>query len=129
MGSHLDKGKVYPVTLTLMGPVPSKKNLYRRGKSGGLFLNSDVSAQITALTLQAANQWQGEALKHPAIDVTFFVATRRGDRDNKLSCILDVLQRAGVLVNDNIASCNGRLTLHPAIVSAQERVVIDLEIT
>jgi hypothetical protein len=112
------------VTITLRGPIPCKKSLYRRGKSGGLFLDTKVKAAIDALILQAQWRWHSGPLEHPEITVTFQVLDRRSDRDGKLATVLDVLQKAGVILNDNIAHCNGRIVIEPAIVGDTEGSII-----
>jgi Holliday junction resolvase RusA-like endonuclease len=91
--------------ITLSGHIPSKKNLLRRSKHGGLFRDSKVSAQIDALTLQARSQWIGrEPLVRPQAIVTFHVVDYRSDLDNKWTTVLDCLRDAGVIKNDNISN-------------------------
>jgi Holliday junction resolvase RusA-like endonuclease len=113
------------IRLTLKGPVPCKKNLWKRGPHGQ-YIDKAVKAQIDALIIQAKQQWRRIPLTDPDMDVEFFVLDRRSDRDNKLGCILDVLQSAGVLKNDNVANFNGTLVIHPAVVGTQEGVIIDV---
>lgn len=114
------------IRLELRGPVPSKKNLYRRAQNGRMFLDHDVKAQIVALTMQARRKWKGPPLIHPEVDVEFFVLNRRSDRDNKLGCLLDVLQDAGVISKDNVAQFNGTMCILPAVVGNVEGVIVDL---
>ena len=116
-----------PFRLNLVGPVPNKKNLWRPRKGGGMFLDSSVKADIDALILQAKFQWKGPRVEHPEVWIKFFVLDQRSDRDNKLGCILDVLQEAGVIYRDNIARFNGLMVILPAVVGKQEGVIIDLE--
>lgn len=88
--------------LKIMGKIPSKKNLLRRSKNGGMFRDRAVANQIAALTLQAKVQWQGRApLDKPQIRALFIITDERGDPDNKWTTILDCLVDAGVLINDN----------------------------
>lgn len=108
--------------MVLQGHCPSKKNLYRRSRDGRLFLDHEVKAQIDALIVQAQNKWKRRSMKDPEIDVEFHVRDARGDRDNKLVTLMDVLQKAGVIANDNIAQCNGTVVLLPAHISPQEHV-------
>ncbi len=91
-----------------------------------MFLDSDVKSKIDWLILQARRQWNRPPVEHPDVDVEFFVLDRASDRDNKLGCILDVLQKAGVLVNDNISRFNGTLVIHPAVVGSSEGVIVDI---
>lgn len=114
------------VRLELRGNVPSKKNLYRRAQNGRMFLDKEVQAKIDALISQARRQWKRPPMEHPDMDIEFFVLDRRSDRDNKLGCILDVLQEAGVLKNDNVKHSNGCMVIWPAVVGNQEGVIVDL---
>ena len=112
--------------LTLEGHCPSKKNLWRRGKAGRMFIDEETKAQIERLTYQANEQWIGKPTVHADVTVRFFVAHRRSDRDNMLTTVLDCLRDAGVIENDNIAKFNGTITVLPAQVAARERVVVEI---
>lgn len=111
------------MTIRLLGPVPCKKSKYRRGRTA-LYLDRSVSAAIDALVLQARAQWRRPPIEHPDITITFHVRHRRADRDGMLATVMDILQRAGVVANDNIARCNGWLRLAPAVVGEVEGVEI-----
>lgn len=112
--------------ITLRGPIPSKKSLYRRGKNGGLFLDRAVVKTIDGLIIQAKAAWHRPPIKHPHLSFELLVTSRRQDRDNILLTLMDVLVKAGVLVNDNIASCNGSVVLLPARVGSEEGARIEV---
>lgn len=114
------------VVLTLHGHCPSKKNDWERGETG-MFLPKEVADQIKILITQAMYGWGLRGpVEHPELTVTFFVAAQRQDQDGMYVTILDVLQKAGVLVNDNIKRNNGRKVLEPCefVSSSEERVEI-----
>ncbi len=114
-------------TLELWGHCPSKKNLWQRARAGKMFLSTEVKAQIDTLTTQAMFLWkQRPPIEHPEITVTFFVRDARRDRDGMFTTLLDCLQAAGVLVNDNIAHNGGRTVLEPCqfVEESQEHTVI-----
>lgn len=116
-------------SLVLWGKCPAKKNLWARGKGGHTFLNAEVKAQIDALTHQARAQWNGRGpVDHPELIITFQVHHARRDRDGMLTTVLDCLQESGILVNDNIAHCNGRMVLLPCrfVEEREERVEIEI---
>lgn len=142
------------VTLVLYGHCPSKKNLWKRGGSGKMYLDTDVKHLIDGLTMQAVFHWPHLLpVEHPELTVRFFVAakgTRTGlrkhptdktkmievqlasgnrDRDGMLVTVLDCLQVAGVLANDDIERCNARMIIEPCefVNAADERVEIRLE--
>ena len=113
--------------LILSGHVPAKKNAWRRRANGGIGVDRETHAHIDALILQARVQWGRKApLVNPDMDVKFIVRDRRGDRDNKLTTVIDVLVKAGVLKNDNMKQFNGTLVLMPAEVHPQEQVFITI---
>jgi len=120
---------VEKATLHLTGHVPSKKDLYRRKKNGGLYLDKEVKAQIASLETQARIQWgPRKPLVHPDVSVTFYVRSRRPDKNNKHGCLMDVLQAAGVIKNDNIKWFNGREIIEPAVVArGEESTIVDLK--
>lgn len=110
------------ITLILQGHAPGKKNQLRFG-SGRAYREQDVVVAIEKLQTQAWIQWrqahapaEAQPIEHPELTVRFYVYDRASDRDNKLTTILDLLQKAGVLVNDNIKRLNSRIIIEPAIV-------------
>lgn len=118
------------VSLVLWGHCPSKKNGWRSTGKGKLFIPAEMKAQIDILTTQALFQWRiGAPVQHPDVTARFFVSAARQDEDGMWTTILDCLQKAGVLVNDNIAHFNGRKVHEPCefVEADKERVEILLE--
>lgn len=101
--------------LTLLGHVPSKKNRYRANGKGGLFIDKRIAAQLVPLQLQAQGAWKHGPLKNPGITVTFHTSNDAQDRDGMLVSLMDLLQDAGVLINDNIRVSNGPVLINPAV--------------
>ena len=113
--------------IVLIGHCPSKKNLWRRGRGQKAYLDRSSQAEIDSLVLQARSAWKRAPLSHPSLDVHIYTRSRRQDRDNIVTTMLDVLVKAGVLVGDNIARFNGMLRVHPAKVDPNERIVIEIQ--
>lgn len=114
--------------LQLWGEVPSKKNAYTpRANGRGMFKSAALDAKINYLLLQIPPELRGLKLLHPNITFSFTVPDRRRDRDNMAQCLLDAMVQAGVLANDNIASCNGRIVIEPAQIGDQFHTRITLE--
>lgn len=117
------------VTLTLHGHCPSKKSNYRTAEGGRLISTPETKAQMEALTLQAMYQWSqavGLPVDHPEVTTTFYVRSGRSDEDGKYVTLMDVLQKAGVIVNDNCAHFNSRKIHEPCVFvdDGEERVEI-----
>lgn len=95
------------IELVLTGVVPSKKNAWRRGNGGKVYLPAQVQADIDALIIQANAQRHQLDLKEIAggrlsVAVIFFVPREHKDLDNCFTTLLDVLQKAGIIENDKL---------------------------
>ena len=96
------------IALRFNGAVPSKKNAWKRGRNG-MFIDEETKQIIFAITLAFTTQWklqgQYEPLSRPpfwfTLDFTLGVTHHRQDSDNMVTTLLDCLQKAGVLRNDN----------------------------
>ncbi len=119
-----------PIRLELRGHVPSKASMYRRSWRGarrGLHITEQACTEIAGLRLQLNAQWAGrKPLAHPEVTIQFHLCNDAQDRDGALKTTLDLLQIAGVIKNDNIRNFNGWLHVAPAVVSSEEKVVIEL---
>lgn len=105
-----------PIVLELRGHVPGKKNLYVPNKDGkGFHIDREVKAAIDRLAMQIPGQYRDLKLEHPDIDFNFTYRTANWDKDNAATTLLDLLVEYGVLFNDNIAHCNGRVSTNPAV--------------
>lgn len=114
------------VTMVLHGHCPSKKNGWRIA-GGKMIIPTEMKAQIEVLTQQAMFAWRYPSpVEHPDVTVRFFVSAAREDEDGMWTTVLDCLQKAGVLMNDNIAHFNGRKVHEPCefVAEADERVEI-----
>lgn len=119
------EGRVRTETLSLTGHVPSKKNNYRRTRSGGLMVDPEIQSHINALVDEARLKWgKRQPFKKAIIAADFYVRDRRADLDNKYVTLSDVLVKAGVLANDNI-NCVRSFTA-VALVEKREGVRVTL---
>ena len=99
------------MTLTITGPIPSKKNSKRifKGVNGKPFITSQKGYKeweyITALELasQAKQCLLSKPISYPvSINVAFgYGDNRKRDMDNSLTSILDTLVFAGILKDDS----------------------------
>lgn len=118
-------------TIVLWGHCPSKKNGWGRNKgSSGMHIDPQMKAEIQSLTTQALFMWKHAGpVEHPELTFRFFVHSARRDRDGMLTTVLDLMQAAGILVNDNMKWNNGRTVMEPVcfVAPADERVEILIE--
>jgi Holliday junction resolvase RusA-like endonuclease len=133
----------------IYGHCPSKKNLWARGKAGIMFLPEEVKEKIATITTQLMFAWKYSGpVVHPDITIRFYVAEDRKslrkdfrnptkmiecsipkgnrDRDGMFTTLLDCMQAAGILVNDNIQNNNGTVVIEPCgfVKDEDERVEI-----
>ena len=120
--------EVEPVEILLLGKTPSKKNRYTPRKGGkGFFKNKDLQMELDRLAVQIPPEARDLRLKHPAIDFYFTYTVANFDRDNAVVTLMDILTGYAVLDgSDNIAHCNGTITIHPAVRGEQDGVRIVL---
>lgn len=117
--------------LILFGDLPCKKNRIRAGRGGGHY-PKEVKETLRNLELQARAQWRtGGGPTAPARNLSFdyriYVQNPAKDRDGIWTTILDVLKRAGVILDDAIRNHNGTETNRPAEIVAdphEERIEI-----
>jgi Holliday junction resolvase RusA-like endonuclease len=114
--------------IQLSGKPCSKKNRYTPRSDGkGFFKNTKLKADLDWLAIQIPGQYRDLKLVDPDITVQMYVMNYRMDRDNILVSMMDLLVQAGVLRNDNMADCNGTITIPPAIRSGSWQTIITLE--
>jgi hypothetical protein len=106
--------KSEPIEMEFSGHVPSKKNSYTP-KRGGMFKSKDLQDAIDRLAMQVPGEFRDLKLVSPQIEYFFTYTKANWDRDNAAVTLGDILVQMGVLANDNIASCNGPIVIHPAV--------------
>ena len=102
-------------SLTLRGALPSKKNKYKPGRSR-IYIDKTAANALVPLQLQAQAAWRHGPLTHPGLVVVFHLSNDAQDTDGAYTAILDVLQSAGVIVNDSIRKFNGPKLIQPAVI-------------
>ncbi len=123
------------IELTFYGRVPSKKNQYRAvvRKTGKAALVKDrkLTGKLNYLVEQIDRELWDLGLTHPAITFQKYcpVEEMNQDRDGQITCLLDLLVRTGLLVDDSDLQNNGRWVIEPTIVSPEMRIDLTLETT
>ena len=100
-----------------------KKPGWGRKKDGSLkptiYTDKNAKAILDSFQLQIPGMYRNLKLEHPDIEIEFSMATDKHDRDNVLCLVLDALRKQGVLREDNVRHCNGKITLMPAVVDGE----------
>jgi Holliday junction resolvase RusA-like endonuclease len=112
------------ISLTIPGPIPSKKNTQRISRYGGIYKDASVSAYEK----QFAHDIIAEKLK-PVLG-KFIISgelylNNRKDIDNALTTVLDALQYAGIIAND--LNCMGINMMKIEAKKKDEKAVIRIE--
>ncbi len=84
-------------------PVP-KSNRYIRRKGGQVFKPPRVRNWEVRALWEIKNQYKGDPInREVSVNVTFILPNRRKrDIDNMLKSLWDILEKAGVIANDNL---------------------------
>jgi Holliday junction resolvase RusA-like endonuclease len=97
------------ISLTIQGRVPSKKNAWRRKEGQRAYLPAQIAADIEALEWEAISARNKipfsdlakiHAAKRLRVIGEFHVKKEVVDLDNAWTTLLDVLQKAGIIIND-----------------------------
>lgn len=116
-----------PIELILIGKPPSKKNRYTPNKDGkGFHKNKRLQTELDRLAMQIPGQYRDLNLVSPDISFHFTFEKFNSDRDGAVTAILDILVDMSVLRGDNTTSCNGTITIHPAVRGEQDSVRVVL---
>ena len=92
-------------SFTLIGEVPSKKNAWKRGKNGNVYIAGDVSDKLSDLMVQLRAHKNACGITFPLrgqmqVDIAIHEPKTTCDLDNQITSIFDLLQKTGVIYND-----------------------------
>ena len=114
------------LTITFRG-YASKKNQWRPRKGGkGIFLDRRARLMIERMELQVPAEARDLKLEHPNMIWSFQYTNGHIDRDGIIATVLDILQKYGVITNDDISHCNGQWTIFPALRGEYDEVTVTL---
>jgi len=118
-------GRPADYRLEIEGKLISKKNSYSLGSSG-MFKSKKIKDAESMISLQIPVWMRELSLVSPHIEVWCQMDSFRADRDNGYTFLQDCLVNNGILKNDNVASCNGIILLHPVVRGEENRCVVNL---
>lgn len=84
--------------------MPSKKNSWHRGANGGIYVPEGVKSKLDDFLWQLKPVVMKQGKQLPITDIcaidAIFHTCDRLDLDNKLTTLLDLLQKSGCIKND-----------------------------
>mgnify|MGYP001558673899 CR=1 FL=1 len=91
-----------PLTFTITGPIPTKKNIVNFGK-GRFYRPAEYHRWVRNAILELRSQKVKSGLEYPIkperVLFKFFI-TRSKDADNLLGTVFDLFQESGIVQND-----------------------------
>lgn len=88
------------IVFTITGKIPSKKNLWHTGR-GRIYADSSVEEFVNSAYLEIKSQLKKwKVIEGPVILDVCFLMDERGDLDNKISMICDLLQKIKMIADD-----------------------------
>ena len=117
-------------TIELYGKPVAKKNAQveittKKGKKVRRY-NKETRSALDALAMQIPGWARDLRLEHPEVIFDFECPNGAWDRDNSVTSLVDILKTMGVIVNDNVAHFNGRVTINSARPSPEWKTTITL---
>ncbi len=120
------------IVLEFYGNIPSVKDRYlpvmRKGKPA-LTKDHKLRAQLDYILQQISREWWDLRLRDPTIVMQRFAPkkNKRRDRDQILVTLLDLLVKAGVLIDDSDLYNNGDWHILKTQIAEAQKVVLTLE--
>ena len=117
-GAHrrctIDAMAIEPIDITFLGFASAKKNRKAPRAGGhGVYIESKTRLALQRMELQVPSWARDRRLESPDVDWHLTYTNARVDIDGVISNTLDILQKYGVIVNDNIAHFAGKQTIWP----------------
>lgn len=93
------------ISFELLGELPSKKNAWKRGYKGQVYIDKRVKSVLDILSLRLISIRNKARLRKALegrlrLEAIFYVRTLRTDLDNILTTFLDLLQKSKIIKND-----------------------------
>ena len=108
------KMDIEPIIIEFRGYC-SKKNRKAPNRNGrGLHMEPETRLMIQRMEMQVPGHVRDLHLEDPEVEWHFTYTNARVDKDGIITTVLDILQKYGVIVNDNIRRFNGKQTIWPA---------------
>lgn len=103
-----------PIDITFLGFAAGKKNRKAPRRGGrGLYLEPKTKLALQRMELQVPSWARDRKLESPDVDWHMTYTNARVDFDGVMAGVLDILQKYGVIVNDNVAHFAGKQIIWP----------------
>ena len=115
-----------PVEIEFIGFCSKKNRKAPKPNGKGLFIEKKTREQIQRMELQVSGYVRDLHLDNPSVE--WFVTYTDGgiDFDGIMTTVLDILQKYGVIVNDNLKHFGGRQVIHEAVRGEVDKVRVVL---
>lgn len=95
------------IRIELSGELPSKKNAWKRGYKGQVYIDKRIKGILDVLSFRLIGIRNKARLKQPLdgelrMEAIFYVTTLRTDLDNIYTTFLDLLQKTKIIKNDRL---------------------------
>ena len=92
----------YMISFTRIGNIPSKKNRWRRGANGNVYIPPEVKSELDDFLWQLKKPKAdlGPAIESEVVIRCIFAGQMAKDLDNMTTTLLDLLQSAEIIKND-----------------------------
>jgi len=95
------------LSIKLKGTMPSKKNAWKHGRNGQVYIDKDMKRELGVLSYQLSRQRIKAGIKSPLVgnirvEVIFYINKVRVDDDNAYTTFQDLLQDAKIIKNDRM---------------------------
>ena len=110
--------------IELKGSMPSKKNAWKRGSQGNVYIDKDMKKELDYFSYEIIKQKNKAGIKKPLqgdirIEATFYVKKAKIDLDNAYTTLQDLLQISRVIKNDSMVAD----IIATRIISEEEKVI------
>jgi hypothetical protein len=115
-----------PVAILFRGFCGKKNRKAPNANGRGLHIEPHTREMIQRMELQVPSWARDRRLDNPEVEWFITYTNARVDVDGIITTVLDILQRYGVIVNDDIAHFGGKQTIWPPLRGEEDTVTVVL---
>ena len=115
-----------PIIITIRGYCSKKNRKAPNANGRGLHIEPKTQQMIQRMEIQVPGSVRDLKLDNPEVEWFFTYTNARVDKDGIITTVLDILQKYGVILNDNVKRFNGKQTIWPAEPGEEDMVTVVL---